>query len=137
MFENEGLTDEIWSGFKIGLISHYKPISELVSPVLKKQKTAFEKQFAGMTTIEFAYNEYISVRKTLIKKIKERLTDKEKRFIVSFEMGEPEWELFPLPILSELPAVQWKLINIDKLRKTNPSKHKKMIKKLESVLDNT
>jgi len=37
LLENEGLTDDIWEGFKIGLISHYKPISELLSPVLKDQ----------------------------------------------------------------------------------------------------
>ncbi|MEA3317682.1 MAG: nucleotidyl transferase AbiEii/AbiGii toxin family protein [Bacteroidota bacterium] len=35
LFDNEGLTDEIWQGFLVGLISHYKPINELLSPVLK------------------------------------------------------------------------------------------------------
>ncbi len=135
LFENEEITDEIWDGFKVSLISHYKPISELVSPVLKDQKSAFKKQFAGMTSIEFTYDEYISTRKTLIKKIKQKLTDEDKRFIVSFEKGEPEWDLFPLPILKELPAVQWKLFNIDKLRKSNPLKHKTLIKKLELILD--
>ena len=34
LLENEGLTDEIWDGVKIGMISHYKPLNELLSPIL-------------------------------------------------------------------------------------------------------
>jgi predicted nucleotidyltransferase component of viral defense system len=37
LLENEGLTDDIWQGFQIGLISHYKPINKLLSPILKDQ----------------------------------------------------------------------------------------------------
>jgi len=39
LFKNEGFNDEIWEGFKVGLISHYKPINELLFPVLKDQKS--------------------------------------------------------------------------------------------------
>ena len=55
LLENEGLTDEIWDGVKIGMISHYKPINELLSPILKDQKSVFDNQFAGMTSVEFTY----------------------------------------------------------------------------------
>jgi predicted nucleotidyltransferase component of viral defense system len=58
LLENEGLTDKIWEGFKVGLISHYKPIGELLSPILKDQKSAFDNQFAGMTNTEFSYEDY-------------------------------------------------------------------------------
>lgn len=106
LFENEGLTNEIWQGFKIGLISHYKPINELIFPVLKDQKSAFDNQFAGMTFIEFSYENYENTREILAETIKQRLTENDKKFILSFEMGDPDWDLFPLPVLKNLPAIK-------------------------------
>jgi predicted nucleotidyltransferase component of viral defense system len=134
LLENEGLTDEIWEGVKIGLISHYKPISELLSPVLKDQKSAFDNQFAGMTSIEFSYDDYEATRALLIKTIGERLTNEEKQFFLSFESGEPDWDLFPIPVLKHLPAIQWKLLNINKLKEGNPAKHVQMRENLKNVI---
>lgn len=134
LFENEGFTDEIWDGFKIGLISHYKPINELLSPVLKDQKLAFDNQFAGMTSVEFSYDDYEVTRNILIKTINNRLTENDKRFLLSFETGKPQWKLFPLPILKDLPAIKWKLVNINKLIKENARKHKQMNDNLKSTL---
>jgi predicted nucleotidyltransferase component of viral defense system len=134
LLENEGFTNEIWEGVKIGLISHYKPISELLSPVLKDQRSAFDNQFAGMTTVEFSYDDYETTRALLIQTIGEFLTDEDKRFLLSFESGEPVWELFPIPKLKDLPAIQWKLINIAKLKKNNPQKHEQMVKNLKDVI---
>jgi len=134
LLENEGLTDDIWEGFKIGLISHYKPISELLSPILKDQKSAFEKQFSGMTTEIFTYDDYDKTRKVLIDNIEQRLTDNDKKFLLSFETGMPKWDLFPYELLKELPAVKWKLINIQKLNGINPKKHEAIINNLKMTL---
>lgn len=134
LLENEGVTDEIWDGVKIGMISHYKPIIELLFPILKDQKSAFDNQFAGMTSIVFSYDDYEKTRATLIQTIQKRLTEFEKQFLLSFEMGEPTWMLFPHPILKDLPAIKWKLLNIQKLKKTNPQKHQLMIKELMATL---
>ena len=134
LLENEGLTNEIWDGVKIGLISHYKPISELLSPILKDQNSAFDNQFAGMTSVEFTYDDYEKTRTTLIETIQQRLTEDEKRFLLSFEMGEPDWKLFPHPVLKDLPAIKWKLLNLQKLKKDNPNKHKQIIENLKGIL---
>ncbi len=134
LLENEGISDPIWEGFKIGLISHYKPIGELLNPVLKNQESAFDNQFAGMSTVSFSYQDYEDTRASLIKTIDERISNNEKKFLLSFESGEPDWSLFPIPVLKELPAVQWKLINISKLKEQNLKKHKSKIDYLRSVL---
>ncbi len=134
LLENEGISDPIWEGFKIGLISHYKPIGELLNPVLKNQESAFDNQFAGMSTVSFSYQDYEDTRASLIKTIDERISNNEKKFVLSFESGEPDWSLFPIPVLKELPAVQWKLININKLKEQNLKKHKSKIDYLRSVL---
>jgi predicted nucleotidyltransferase component of viral defense system len=136
LLENEGLTDEIWDGVKIGMISHYKPLNELLSPILKDQKSAFDNQFAGMTSVEFTYDDYEKTRATLIDTIQQRLTDDEKKFLLSFEMGEPDWKLFPHPVLKDLPAIKWKLLNIQKLKKDNPKKHERIMDDLKRNLNN-
>lgn len=134
LLENEGLTDEIWEGVKIGMISHYKPINELLSPILKDQKSAFDNQFAGMTSVAFTYDDYENTRTTLNDTIQQRLTDGDKRFLLSFEMGEPDWKLFPHPVLKDLPAIRWKLLNIQKLKNENPTKHDLMVSDLKMTL---
>jgi len=134
LLENEGITNEIWDGVKIGLISHYKPINELLSPILKDQKSAFDNQFAGMTEVEFTYEDYEQTRATLLETIRKRLSDDDKKFLQSFENGEPEWDLFPHSVLKDLPAIKWKLINIEKLKKANPRKHEQMINDLKKIL---
>jgi predicted nucleotidyltransferase component of viral defense system len=134
LFENEGFTNNIWEGFKISLISHYKPVNELLTPILKVQKPVFEKQFKGMTLKPFTYDDYESTRKTLIENIQHKLTDDDKKFLVSFETGIPDWDLFPYALIKELPAVKWKLLNILKLKEANPKKHDGMINDLIKTL---
>ena len=58
LFEHEEFTDEIRLGFIAMLISHSRPIHELISPNLLDHKTVFEHQFADMTLTEFSYDDY-------------------------------------------------------------------------------
>lgn len=78
-----------------------------------------------MTNTESSYQDYKKTRSLLIATIQTRLSDVEKKFLISFEAGEPQWELFPIPVLKELPAIKWKLLNIRKLIETKLEKHKK------------
>lgn len=135
LLENEGLTSEIWDGVKIGMISHYKPINELLSPILKNQQSAFDNQFAGMTSVDFTYDDYKTTRAILIETIQKRLTDDEKKFFLSFEQGEPDWKLFSKPVLKNLPAIRWKQLNIQRLKSENPNKHEQMIQNLKELFN--
>lgn len=134
LFDNEGFSDETRYGLIVGLISHYKPIHELINPIFKDQKSAFDTQFAGMTTIIFTYDDYLNTREQLIEIINKRLTEDDKNLIYTFEKGNPDWGLFPYEVIKDLPAVQWKLLNINNLAKVNPDKHKKLVMALERVL---
>lgn len=134
LLKNEGVSDHLWEGFIIALLSHYKPINELLSPILKNQKSAFDNQFSGMTTIPFNYDDYLNTRKELIEIISNRLTEENRKLFLGFEMGEPEWSLFPYSKVKDLPAVKWKLQNIQKLKESNPKKHDGMILNLRKVL---
>ena len=87
-----------------------------------------------MTSVEFTYNDYEETRAFLIDSIQKRLSDDEKQFLVSFEMGSPDWRLFQIPVLKNLPVIKWKLQNIINLKENNIKKHERMIENLKETL---
>ncbi len=131
LFDNEGLTDNIRKAFIVYLISHGRPIVELLNPGLKDITQVFENEFSGMTVEQIKVADLIDTRAELIKKIKTSLTEDEIRFVLSFKNKMPEWELLGLKDIKDLPSVKWKLMNIIKMK---PDKHKAAYMKLEKYL---
>ena len=87
-----------------------------------------------MSTVDFSYEHYEKTRDTLIRTIGEQLTEEDKKFFLSFESGMPDWNQFSIPVLKDLPAIQWKLLNINKLKKVNAKKHEEMVENLKVVM---
>ncbi len=83
-----------------------------------------------MSDVEFSYADYEEARKNLISQINAALTKTDKDFILSFENGTPNWDKCCVGNLSNYPSVKWKLQNINKLKETNPQKHKQGIDRL-------
>jgi hypothetical protein len=48
--------------------------------------------------------------------------------------GEPQWDLLGIPGLAQLPALQWKLQNLQELRQRNPKKHQQLYDLLKQKL---
>ena len=44
-------------------------------------------------------------------------TERDHAFLMSFKRGQPDWALFDYPNAADLPAIRWKLQNINKLAK--------------------
>lgn len=133
LFNNEGFTSEIKSSFILFLLSHFRPMYEVLNPNLQDQREAFQNQFAGMSLIPFTYEQFEATREKLIAEVNKSLNDTDKKFLISFKKGEPDWSLAPVENLQAFPAVQWKLFNIQKL-KDNRSKHTEALNRLHSAL---
>lgn len=136
LLENEGFTNKTKQGFLFFLLSHARPMHELISPHRLDQRHAFANQFSGMTLEPFSYEKYEAVREQLIVEITKSLTEDDKNFLRSFKKGEPEWKLIKLDNLEHFPAIQWKLQNIQNLAQNNKAKHAELLKGLEAVLNN-
>lgn len=117
LFENGGITRPIQQAFIAYLASSPRPMSELLSPHELDIKDIFHKEFIGMTEVSVDYEELCAVRKGLIQTIQESLLPNEKDFLISIKSGEPQWDLMPIPNLSELPGIRWKVLNIKKMDK--------------------
>ncbi len=131
LMENEGITDEIRKAFIVYLASHDRPINELLAPKQKNTRNVYNAEFVGMTEDATPYDELIATWERLVKTIHGELTEREKEFLLSLKMGEPDWSLLDIPGIDRLPAVQWKLQNIRRMRK---EKHSEALRKLQAVL---
>jgi predicted nucleotidyltransferase component of viral defense system len=131
LMENEGITDEIRTAFVIYLASHDRPMSELLDPNRSDFHPLFDQEFAGMTADDVEYDELVAVREQLVRSINNAMTENERRFLLSIKQGQPDWELMPVACIGQLPAIQWKLINI---RKMDKDKQLASLQKLRSVL---
>ncbi|MGE0175293.1 MAG: nucleotidyl transferase AbiEii/AbiGii toxin family protein [Oligoflexales bacterium] len=131
LIEQNTLPDAIQPGFIASLLSHDRPLHEVIRPRFQDQEQAFQAQFAGMARTPFTYEDYINTRIQLVDVIHASLSNDDKALLISFKQGKPDWSLSPIKALQDLPAVQWKLQNIQKLARENPIKHQEMLKRLE------
>ena len=125
---------EVKDGFMLCLLGSDKPIIESLHPNDVDQTEALENQFQGMSDIPFSYDDYVAARTQLLELVNGSLTDTDREFLISFESGTPNWELCCAGNLSGYPSVQWKLLNIVKLKKSNPKKFEQGLSKLRDYL---
>lgn len=119
------------AGFLLCLLGSDKPIVESLAPNAIDQTEALESQFNGMSDEPFSYQDYECARRNLILVVNGGLTDDDKRFLLSFEEGNPDWALCSAGDLSRFPSVKWKMQNIDILKGRNPAKHQEGVNKLK------
>ena len=134
LLEGNNFTAELKLGWIIFMLSHFRPISELLNPNFSNQKQAFDTQFKGMAIKEFTYEMFEETRTKLVAMLRASLTENDKKFLLSFKNAEPDWMLFPLKEVKDLPAVKWKLQNIRNLKQNNAEKHAAKLNALADVL---
>lgn len=134
LFQNGGITEEIKEGFIAALLSHSRPIQEMLKPNFQNQKETFATQFEGMALQAFSYEDFEAARERLVMEINGMLSDNDRKLLLGFKAGEPDWGLSSMAVLKDLPAVKWKLQNIRKLQNQDPQKHSVTLQQLERLL---
>lgn len=132
MLREEGFSEHLRKVTLVYLVSHNRPISELLAPTELDLQSIFEHEFVGMTNISVAIEDLSQTRRDLVKIFNDSLTQSEKEFLLSIKDGTPDWPKLGLEIaVDRLPAIQWKLMNIQKMEK---SKRQAAYEKLKRVL---
>lgn len=134
LLEADGITPRIRRAFVVYLAGHNRPMQELLSPRPKDIRREFASDFADMTSDEVTVEQLESVREVLFQALPASLDEAERRFLLSVKRIEPEWEILGLPGIERLPAIQWKLLNLSRLNKSNPKKYAKAFAELERNL---
>jgi predicted nucleotidyltransferase component of viral defense system len=115
LLANEGLTPELREAFLVYLISHDRPMAEVLSCRFKDIRATFTDNFDGMTETPVTLAELESTREELVRSLVRDMPQAHKDFLLGFEAGSPDWSLLSAPHAAEFPAVRWRQINLDKL----------------------
>jgi len=122
LFAHEGITPEIRRAFVIYLASHNRPVHEVLFPPLRDIAQEYERTFQGMTMEPVSLNELLSTREHMVRQLQGALDPKDRQFLLTLVVNEPDWSLLSAPHAHELPGIRWKLHNLGQLQKTNPKK---------------
>lgn len=117
-----GITSSIRRCFVAYLASHNRPPHEVLFGPTKPLADSFEREFLGMTTQEVSLVELEAVQRTIRDELPKQLDDAERRFLISLVSNAPDWTLLDIPHLKELPAIRWKLANLERLHRDNKIK---------------
>ncbi len=113
-----GWDEETLDCFVVYLAGHNRPIHEVLFPSRKPLAAIFESEFDGMTVSRVEVSELEGVRERMVHELPRALLPRHHDFLLSMVRAAPDWSLLPYPHLEHLPALQWKLLNLAKLRKS-------------------
>lgn len=115
LLANEGIGDDLRRAFIVYLLSHGRPMHEVLTARRKDVSREFERGFAGMTDRPVKLDDLLAAREATIEAMVEKMPVEHRRFLVSFEQGEPDWPLLGIDHAPELPAVRWRQHNLNQL----------------------
>lgn len=134
LYEHEGVTDALYRTFLIYAASSPRPLHELIAPNRIDIDRAFAREFDGMTIEHVPLRTLLAARERLIGDVAERTTDAAAKFLLSLHDGEPDFGVIGHQAAADLPAIRWKLLNLRKLRDSNPEKYADQRARLAAVL---
>ncbi len=133
LYENEGLTDDLFRTFMIYVACSGRPMHELLAPAMSLRDDWYDEEFVGMTREAVAREALAETRQRLHADIRSRLKGDIAAFLFSLHEAEPDFGLVGLPEAANLPAVRWKLVNLKRLRRADPGKHAAQRDALENL----
>lgn len=135
LYENEGLTDALFRTFLVYVASSGRPPHELLEPNLIDLDLPYAREFEGMTAAAVPLVDLIATRDQLITDIQARLDERAKTFLLSLHDGTPDFDAISYPDAANLPAVKWKLINLERLKAANPAKHQTLRQEIQKLFE--
>ena len=123
LYENEGLTGDLFRTFIVYIVSSGRPAHELLAPRARLRRDSYDNEFVGMTREAAPWAALVEARRRLVEDAGSRLRGDVAAFLLSVHDAEPDFGLIGLPEAAALPAVRWKVENLERLRRADPKKH--------------
>lgn len=135
LWSEGGITPSMLNCFVAYLAGHNRPIHEVLYATKRDLKSSFSNEFSGMTREPVRLEQLEAMQSELLATLPRLLTGAHRRFLIGMVERSPDWGLLPFDHLKDLPAVRWKLANLDRLAKSNPTKFKTQASELETRLN--
>lgn len=128
------LERDIVLAFVVYLACSKKSIRELLDPRPKQlSEDTYRNKFEGMAaSTEIGLAELEELQIDLPALVRSSLTDADKQFLLDFKRGVPDWSLLPIEHVKDLPAVRWKMQNLDNMDRV---KRQLAVDRLREILD--
>ena len=120
LYESGGLSDGMVECFVIYLAGHNRPPHEVLFGNDKDIAAEYERAFVGMTEVHCALETLLAARARMRHELPQRLSANHRRFLSGLVRAEPDWSLLQCPHAAELPALRWKLANLEAFCKRRP-----------------
>lgn len=114
LLANEGIGPDLRKAFVVYILSHNRPMAEVLAPARLDIAQEFTRGFEGMTETPVTLDDLLRAREEFIEELVGKMPDEHRRFLLSVKEGKPEWGLLDIPHVEKLPAVQWRLQNLAK-----------------------
>lgn len=122
LYEDDGLTDRMIECFVCYLAGHNRPIHEVLFANEIDITSSHANEFVGMTEEPVPLEILLETRRRLFAEIPSMLSGNQRSFLMSLAEAQPDWSLMSCPHLAEMPALRWKLSNLERLRSSNSTK---------------
>jgi len=86
------------------MISHPRPISELLQPNFKDIAALYEGEFQSMADIDVPLVELMAAREEIVKRMHATFTEEERSFLLTFKSRKPDWSLLGIANIEQLPT---------------------------------
>jgi hypothetical protein len=134
LFAHGGITPEIRRAFVVYLASHNRTFHEVLFPTPKDIRLAYEGSFAGMTSEPVTIEALLATRERLFQELPSALDANEREFLRTLVQAKPTWSLLDIPHLEDLPAIRWRLQNLQQLQRADPARWRALCDALEQRL---
>jgi predicted nucleotidyltransferase component of viral defense system len=134
MFDSGGLSDAAVECFVTYLAGHNRPTHEVLFGNEKDIAHEYHQHFVGMTTEPVSLDVLLETRARLREELPRQLTGRHKQFLTGLARAQPDWTLLQCSHASELPALRWKLGNLQTFSQRRPADFEKQAATLEALL---
>ena len=135
MLDRFGLPASFIDCFVVYLAGHNRPVHEVLFAKPQPLAQVFSSEFVGMTATPVTLEALEATRRQLREWLPKALTSAHRTFLLSLAKGEPDWCQMPFVHSRDLPAIRWKLMNLAKLKKSNPHRFAQQHDELAARLD--
>ena len=137
LYASGGISDGMVECFVIYLAGHNRPPHEVLFGSDKNIAGEYERAFVGMTEVDCSLDTLLEARAQLKRELPQRLTTAQKQFLRGLVRAEPNWSLLQCQHAAQLPALRWKLNNLETFRKRRPENFAAQAAALDAGLDQT
>lgn len=132
IYENGGHTDRMINVFLYYLLGHNRPVHEVLNCNIQDKREIMQAEFEGMTDAPFTYEQHCETLERLKADLISRLKT-HYQFISDFVQLKADFSTSPFPEAEKIPALQWKLRNLNVLKEKDFDKFEQQKKELDII----